>query len=228
MYAEADLLPLSAIQHLAFCPRQCALIYLEGVWDENRLTVLGGLAHERAHEESAEFRDGVLIRHSLPLRSLRLGLSGIADVVEFHPVTTGGIALPGREGLWLPFPVEHKRGKPKPDHCDEVQVCAQALCLEEMTGAAIPRGALYYGEPRRRTPVEFTAELRAETEALAAALHELVRVGETPRATREPKCRSCSLVDLCLPAPVRRRRDAGAYLRQALQTSTDPDGGEAT
>lgn len=226
MYAEADLLPLSAIQHLAFCPRQCALIHLEGVWDDNRLTVLGRLAHEATHQDDAEFRDGVLIRHSLPLRSLRLGLSGIADVVEFHPVDAGGLTLPGREGLWLPFPVEHKRGKPKPDHCDEVQVCAQAMCLEEMTGAAIPRGALYYGEPRRRSLVEFTAALRAETEALAAALHELIRAGETPPATRQPKCRSCSLVDLCLPAPARRRRDATAYLQQALQISSEPEGGQ--
>ena len=121
--------------------------------------------------------------------------------------------------------MEHKRGKPKPDHCDEVQVCAQALCLEEMTGASVPRGALYYGEPRRRTAVEFSAELRAETAAVAAALHELVRVGVTPPATRQPKCRSCSLVDLCLPAPNRGHRDASHYLRQALRTSTDEEDG---
>lgn len=223
-YEEDDLLPLSALQHLAFCERQCALIHVEGEWDENRFTALGRVLHERTHDGRGELRDGVVTARSLALRSLRLGLSGMADVVEFHPVTARGVALPGRAGQWQPFPIEYKRGKPKTDHCDEIQLCAQALCLEEMLQVAVPAGALYYGEPRRRTPVALTDELRAETERLAARLHELVRTGQTPPAVREAKCRSCSLVEQCLPAPRRRSRSASRYLSSMIQAAQQPLG----
>jgi CRISPR-associated exonuclease Cas4 len=224
MYDEDDLLPLSAVQHLAFCERQCALIHVEGAWDENHLTALGRVLHERTHDGRGELRDGIVTARSLALRSLRLGLSGVADVVEFLPVAEGGVCLTDRPGRWQPFPVEYKRGKPKPDRCDEVQVCAQALCLEEMLGATIAEAALYYGEPRRRTPVTLSAELRAETERLATRLHELVRGGQTPPAVAETRCRSCSLLEQCLPASRRRARSAGGYLHRMIQAAQQPLG----
>ncbi len=177
--SEDDLLPISALQHLVFCERQWGLIHLEQIWAENRLTLEGKHLHERVDESETESRGGVRTARALALRSLRLGLSGRADVVEFlrmeadeGPVdgaddgVSGAVALPGVAGLWRPFPVEYKRGKPKPDRCDEVQLCAQALCLEEMLDTEIPRGALFYGQPRRRQEVAFDPELRALTESL--------------------------------------------------------------
>jgi CRISPR-associated exonuclease Cas4 len=197
-YCEDDLLPISALQHLRFCERQWGLIHIEQQWDENRLTAEGRVLHERVHEGSAEARPGVVIARGLHVRSLRLGLSGIADVVEFHR-DAAGIALVGREGRWRPFPVEYKRGRAKRDSCDEVQLCAQALCLEEMFGVTIEAGALFYGLPRRRCHVAFDARLQGETEALARRMHELCRVGITPPAVYSKKCESCSLYDRCLP-----------------------------
>lgn len=216
MYDEEDLLPLSALQHLAFCPRQCALMLLENEWDENHLTALGALLHSRPHEPDAEKEEEVLIFRTVPLRSLRLGLSGMADVVEFHPVCEGGMELPGHPGRWQPYPVEYKRGQPKPDICDEVQLCAQAMCLEEMLQLPVPRGALYYGVPRRRTLVDFSPDLRAHTERLAQQLHELINTGITPPAPRASKCRSCSLQNICLPPPRRRPRSAARYIQQII------------
>ena len=160
MFAEADLLPVSALQHLLFCERRCALIHLEQLWAENVLTVEGKHLHEKAHDpDAAEKRGDVYIARSLALRSLRIGLAGQADVVEFER-DESGVVLPFKAGKWRPFPVEYKRGKPKRNHCDEVQLCAQALCLEEMLGANIPAGALFYGEPRRRVDVSFDPLLR--------------------------------------------------------------------
>lgn len=144
-FLEDDLLPLSGLQHLAFCERQWALIHIEQSWAENRLTAQGRVLHNRAHDGPPESRPGLRIARGLRLRSLRLGLSGQADVVEFYPAPDG-IALPGETGLWRPFPVEYKRGRPKAGRCDEVQLCAQALCLEEMFARPIPSGALFYWE----------------------------------------------------------------------------------
>jgi len=202
MYDEDDLLPLSGLQHLMFCPRQWALIHLEGIWAENRLTAEGRHLHERVHELDSETRNGVKTVRGLLLRSLRLGLTGQADVVEF---TTG-------EGTAVPFPVEYKRGRPKPDRCDEVQLCAQALCLEEMLGVPIPGGALFYGQPRRRHEVEFDETLRGETEKLAAAMHEMFNVGVTPPAVYEKKCDNCSLYTWCLPKNTGESQKVAPYM----------------
>lgn len=185
MYSEDELLPISALQHLLFCERQCALIHIEQVWEENRLTVEGKNMHEHVHEQSSESRPGVRIARGLRLRSLRLGLVGMADVVEFHQ---------GR-----PFPVEYKRGKPKADHCDEVQLCAQALCLEEMLAATIPSGALFYGTTRRRQDVAFDDALRDLTVQTAERLHALIAMGMTPAQEYSAKCENCSLLNVCLP-----------------------------
>ena len=226
MFTEDDLLPLSALQHLRFCERQCALIHVEGLWAENRLTVEGSHLHRKVHEGPDEARRDVRTVRGMPLRSLRLGLVGQADAVEFHrregePEEPPGVRLEGAPGEWLPFPVEYKRGRPKRDGSDELQLCAQALCLEEMLSVPVPRGALFYGETRRRRDVEIGAELRADTEATAARLHELIASGVTPRAAREPKCDSCSLLHLCLPEALRPGRSAAGYLARAL-AALDP------
>jgi CRISPR-associated exonuclease Cas4 len=203
MYSEEDLLPLSALQHLAFCERQWALIHLEQQWAESRLTVEGRQIHECAHEGRDELRDGIRICRGLRLRSLRMGLTGVADVVEFHPHSLG----PAR-----PYPIEYKRGKPKPGRWDEVQLCAQALCLEEMLTVSVSEGAIFYGQPRRRMGVHFDSSLRTETERLAIRLHELQNVGVTPPAVFAQHCEKCSLKDLCLP-----EQTAGAQASTYLQ-----------
>ncbi len=215
-FCEDDLLPLSGLQHLSFCERQWALIHLEGAWAENRLTVEGKHLHERVHETEPETRNGVRIARGLRLRSLRLGLIGQADVVEFHLVDGH---------CEQPFPVEYKRGRPKPTRCDEVQLCAQALCIEEMLNVNIPAGALYYGQPRRRHDVALDENLRRETEALAARMHDLFRLGETPPARYESKCDNCSLFDLCLPKSAAKRKDARRYV-EGIWTDCDAPVGD--
>jgi CRISPR-associated exonuclease Cas4 len=209
MYAEDELIPISALQHLLFCERQCALIHVERLWMENRLTVEGRHLHERADSGTAESRRTLRTERSLAIRSLRLGLAGRADVVEFHD--DGGVPRV--------VPVEYKRGRPKSHRADEVQLCAQALCLEEMLSATIESGALFYGTTRRRLVVAFDPELRALTERSAARVHAMIAAGETPRAVREPKCDSCSLLELCLPNAMRSGVSAAAYVQRALSRS---------
>lgn len=205
MFDEADLLPLSALQHYVYCPRQCALIHVEQQWTENRFTAEGRAQHDRVDRPEHEVRDGVRLEYAALLRSLRLGLIGKADVIEFHGDKV--------------FPVEHKRGRPKPDHCDHVQLCAQALCLEEMMQIEISEGAIFYGQPRRRQPVEFSAELRRETEEIACKVHELIRSGRTPPAEyNEKKCSACSLFDTCMPKQTRRVED---YLSESVFEISD-------
>ncbi len=217
MYAEAELLPLSGLQHLVFCERQCALIHLEQAWRDNALTAEGRVLHERVDSGEREGRPDVRIARGIPLRNLRLGLAGRADVVELHRerAGSGGVTLPGVEGRWRPFPVEYKRGEPKWIDCDRVQLCAQALCLEEMLSVRVSRGALFYGRIRRREDVSFDPLLREATEQAARRFHEIVASGQTPIVNRAPKCRSCSLLPLCLP-PRPRRRSVSRYLAAAL------------
>ena len=191
---------------MVYCERRAALIHIEQQWIENRFTAEGRVLHERVHEAGDEARGAVRIARALRLRSLRLGLIGVADVVEFHR----------QGGGWLPFPVEFKRGKPKPDDTDRVQLCAQALCLEEMLKQSIPAGALFYGITRRRLDVEFDAALRALTEQTATRLHELIAAGLTPPAVYGPKCDNCSLLHLCLPKAAARGKSARDYLERML------------
>lgn len=210
-YTEDDLLPLSGLQHLAYCPRQFALIHIEQVWEENLYTAEGQVMHRRADTGRSELRGSVHSARALRLRSLRLGISGIADVVEFHRVAQG-VHLPGRGGEWLPFPVEYKRGRPKKDDMDEVQLCAQAICLEEMLETAIPSGALFYGKARRRQAVSFTPTLRHRVEQLCRQMHALYGEGLTPAAEPGPKCEHCSLKPRCLPESAEGGKDIPAYL----------------
>ncbi len=210
MYSEDELLPLSAIQHFMFCERQCALIHIEQVWAENLFTAQGRVMHEKAHSESAERRKGVRAEFGMPIRSLKLGLSGKADVVEFSRLESGP---------WRPFPVEYKRGRTKPDNRDNVQLCAQALCLEEMAGAAVPRGAIYYGRERRRTEVVFDDLLRKETADAAFRLHRLVGAGITPPPVYEKKCDTCSLFSLCMPKSLGRPQSVKNYFKKMTAQS---------
>jgi CRISPR-associated exonuclease Cas4 len=223
MFDEDDLQPLSALQHLAFCERQWALIHLERQWTENRLTAEGRLLHDRAHGGQVESRGDVRIVRSVSVHSLRLGLSGVADVVEYHRVEDSeapgkAIRLARTRGWWRPVTVEYKRGRPKRSHCDQVQLCAQGLCLEEMLGVELEGGALYYGRTKRRLPVVFDRELREETEFLTARLHELVRSGTTPAAKYEKRCDRCSLMGLCLPRSTGACRSVATYLDRVLRS----------
>jgi len=207
MHTEDDLIMLSALQHIAFCPRQCALIHIEQVWSESGLTAEGRIMHERVHEQDHESRGSVRIEYGLPLRSLRLGLIGKADVVEFH-----------REGKGRgqPFPVEYKRGKPKIDHCDLIQLCAQAICLEEMLSVSVPKGAIFYGRTRRRLDVTFDDALRRETEEAAKQAHELISSGVTPPPVYEKRCEQCSLMGECLPRTGGKKSSVKRYLTRMI------------
>jgi CRISPR-associated exonuclease Cas4 len=192
---EEDLIPLSALQHLLYCERQCGLIHVDGVWTENRYTAEGRVVHERAHESGSRTRGEVRTETGVYLRSTALGLMGQADVVEFHREASG---------VWRPYPVEYKRGRAKPEDWDRVQLCAQAICLEEMLGTSVPLGAIYYDQPRKRERVEIDGRLRTRTEAAAARAREIISSGILPPAEQGPRCRRCSLVEICLPA-IRKR-----------------------
>lgn len=178
---------ISALEHYSYCPRQCALIHVDQTFDENVFTVRGRFAHERVDIESERARPGVRVSRGAPLWSERLGIRGKADVVELRP-----------EG---PFPVEYKVGRRRGRHAD-LQVCAQALCLEEMLGAAVPRGAVFYWQARRRFEVLFDDDLRADTETAIAAVREILRAQTLPNAPNDARCPNCSLIDACLPNAV--------------------------
>lgn len=213
-YSEEDYLPLSGIQHFAFCRRQWALIHIENQWAENERTVDGIIMHEKAHSGDAESRGDVVIMRALRVFSATLGVSGECDVVEFNR-NADGISLNGHDGLWQPYPVEYKRGKPKEHNADEMQLCAQAMCLEKMLCCTIPCGALFYGEPRRRTEVEFTPELRRAVEDSLNEMHDYYKRGYTPKAKPRKGCSACSLKEICLPK-MAQRKSVAAYVEGAL------------
>jgi CRISPR-associated exonuclease Cas4 len=204
--SEDELLPISALQHLLFCERQCALIHLEGLWADNDLTVEGQHLHSRVHQDETERRGELRVLRGLRIQSLMLGLVGRCDVVEFHQ--DGSV-----------FPVEYKRGRPKRGEEDRVQLCAQALCLEEMYAKPAPSGAIFYGRTRRRLEVECDERLRTSTVEAVRRLRELVGAGVTPRAVVKPKCRRCSLLHLCLPEAMSEGRVASRYAARALTRS---------
>lgn len=210
--AEREPIPLSALQHAVYCLRQAALIHLERVWAENRFTAEGQVMHASTDQPGARHQRGVRRVSALPLASQHLGIAGVADLVEFH-----------RDGAGeRPFPVEFKRGKPKKHQADEVQLCAQALCLEEMTGMPVPEGALFYGETKRRIEVSFDEPLRNLTRQTIAALSTLFEDRKTPPPTADTaRCRACSLHDLCQPESV--RRAAGAWRRRMVTTIAGED-----
>ncbi len=216
-YDDDDLLMLSGIQHMAFCDRQWAFIHIEQQWSENRYTVEGNHLHERVDDPfERDVRNGVIALRSVSLISRKLGFTGVADVIELIPTASQtGITLPGRKGFWVFHPVEYKRGKPKPDERDEVQLCAQAMCLEEMYSVSIQEGAIYYGEIRHRVDVEFSAELRQRVIELAKSMHILYSQGLTPLPVFKPHCKSCSLFDICIPQVINNQKVAD-YLKWEL------------
>lgn len=220
MYPEDELMPLSGLQHMAFCQRRWALVHLEGIWAENRFTAEGKLLHERAHSGEVGSKPGVLIRRTFPVHSFRLGIVGQTDVVEFQPVLDGaGIALEGRSGRWRPYPVEYKRSRDKAGSMAyQLQLCAQGLCLEEMLQTEVPQGAVYDDARRRRQIVEFDRHLRDDVAALALRMHELGAAGVTPRAHYEKKCDNCSLFPLCLPK-VMEGPAAAKYVARSIAAS---------
>ena len=199
---ERDLptVPLSALQHYAFCPRQCALIHNEQEWAENYLTAQGRSLHERVDSGEPETRKGVHFERSVHVSAQRLGISGIIDMVE-HDLASGSLK-----------PVEYKRGKPKPEPFDEIQLCAQALCLEEMTGQTISEGALWYMQTRHRVPVVFSDGLRAQTLAVIAQVRGLLESGQTPLPVYGKRCKACSLVEICQPALLGKRDRSVGYV----------------
>lgn len=204
-YKEDDFIQLSSLQHIVFCERQCALIHIEQLWTENLFTAEGRIMHDKVDTAHRESRGNIRIEYGVPIRSLKLGLIGKADVVEFHKQD---------HGIWIPFPVEYKRGKPKMNDCDKVQLCAQAVCLEEMLNVEIKSGALFYGQTRRREDVVFDDKLRWDTEDAANKVHLLIESRVTPKAEYSKKCRKCSLYELCMPKVGRK---ASNYLMQVME-----------
>ena len=216
IYSEEDFLQLSGLQHFKFCRRQWALIHIESQWAENFRTTDGKILHENAHDgDFYESRGDKIITRNMRIFSPTLGISGACDVVEFHR-SGCGFPLKGRVGLWQPFPVEYKRGKPKESTEDALQLCGQAMCLEEMLCCEIPCGALYYGETRHRTEVVFTPELRNEVRSLLAEMHELYRRGKTPKVRPTKGCNACSLKELCLPKLLK-TRSVSDYLHCGME-----------
>jgi len=217
-YTTDDLLPLSGIQHFVFCRRQWALIHVERQWQDNLLTAEGKLLHQRVDNPYFnETRKELITARSVPVASYRLGLVGICDMVEFTE-SPEGVRLPGREGLYLAAPVEYKRGHEKPDPCDEAQLCAQAMCLEEMLVVRIPSGYLYYGETRHRVEVELSFELRKLVQEMSTEMHAYFSRGYTPKVRTSKTCRSCSLADICLPALQENEIPASTYILQHIES----------
>lgn len=216
-YTPDELLPLSGIQHFLFCRRQWALIHVEQQWQENVLTAQGRVLHRRADDPFfTQARNGVITARAVPIASYQLGLSGICDVVEFLPAPDG-VKLPNRDSYYAPAPIEYKRGKQKRDHSDEAQLCAQAICLEEMLSTTIPRGYLYYAQTRHRVPVEFTPELRTLVKNISDEMHTYFQRGYTPRVKPFKGCRACSLADVCLPVLQANSQTASRYIQKQLE-----------
>lgn len=215
-FDEEEYLQLSGLQHFAFCRRQWALIHIEQQWAENLRTVDGRILHEKAHDGSLyEKRSDRIIRRDMRVHSRELGISGSCDVVEFHRGLTG-IPIPGQNGLWQPYPVEYKRGAPKTTDADRLQLCAQAMCLEEMLGCDVPEGALFYGEIRRREVVELDETLRDQVGKFLGEMHDLSRRSHTPKVRPTRSCNACSLCELCLPK-LSKKRSVAEYLRNSME-----------
>ena len=209
-------LMISGIQHFAFCRRQWALIHIEQQWADNLRTTEGQIMHKRAHDsDEYVLRGDILTIRSLNVSSQQLNISGVCDVVEFHR-TPDGITLSGRTGTWRPYPIEYKHGEPKPFDADELQLCAQAICLEEMLMCTVPEGSLYYGQTRRRTKVQFTPELRAQVMQMVSEMHEYYKRGHTPSVKSSKGCSACSLKDVCIPK-LNRKLSVDEYISAHLE-----------
>lgn len=215
-YDEDEYLLISGLQHFTYCRRQWALIHIEHLWAENVLTVEGKLLHERAHDSSLrECRGDVVIVRGMKVFSVELGITGECDVVEFHR-SSDGVPLQGLEEKYIPFPIEYKRGEPRIDHANELQLCAQTMCLEEMLCCDIQEGALYFGQTRHRERVSFTEELRCEVKNALAEMHQFYQRKHTPKVKPNKGCRSCSLNEYCLPKMMK-KKSVASYLKEHLE-----------
>lgn len=197
-YNQEDYIMLSGIQHYAFCTRQWALIHIETAWKENVHTVVGNLFHDKAHSGMNEKRREIIISRSLPINSRKHGISGECDIVEFHK-DENGVNINGRSGKYIPYPIEYKKGSPKTDNIDILQLTAQVICLEEMFCCNIKYGYLFYGKTKRREKIMITLELKEEVSKLFFEMHNLLEKGNIPKIKPTKKCRQCSLADVCLP-----------------------------
>lgn len=223
MYSEDELLSLSGIQHYYFCKRQWALIHIEQQWSENMATMEGKIIHEKADDPFfVEKRKDVFVSRSIPLVSYNLGFYGIADIVEFTN-SNKGIQVKGREGKWIPNIVEYKRGKPKTDQRDIVQLVAQALCLEEMLGYRLETAEFYYNETKRRSRIEITEALRAKVIELSSEMHKAYKERITPKAETGKHCRSCSLFDVCMPRLTSRKANVANYISKHIKNGSGED-----
>lgn len=215
-YTEDDYLMISGIQHFKFCRRQWALIHIEQQWAENEHTAVGKLMHEKVHDPYLrEKRKGVIIARALPISSRELGISGECDVVEFHKCEEG-VTLYGHRGLYLIYPIEYKKGKSKPTDEDRLQLAAQVLCLEEMFFTQISKGAIFYGETRRREEVEITNNLRKNVKNMLQEMHQYHERRYTPKAKYNKSCHACSLKEICLPK-LGKTKTVKAYIDQMLK-----------
>lgn len=215
-YSEDDFLMISGIQHFRFCRRQWALIHIEQQWAENVHTVVGELMHKKAHDPMiTEKRKEVLIARALPVSSRVMGVSGECDVVEFHKCEDG-VKLCGHRGLYDIFPIEYKKGKPKTTEEDILQLTAQAMCLEEMFSTVILKGAIFYGETRKREEVDFTDELRKQVREMFQEMHQYYNRRYTPRVRWNKSCNGCSLKDICLPK-LGKVETVSDYLERAMR-----------
>ena len=222
MYKEDDMLMLSGIQHFMFCPRQWALIHIEQVWSDNRLTAEGSILHQHVDDPSYRQKNGERITlRSVHIASKELGLYGLSDAVELIPADDSSQAIthPSYPGLWTPLPVEYKRGRVKPDRRDEVQMAAQAMCLEEEYKIKLERGALFYGEMNCRVYVSIDDELRSSVKECAAEMHRIITTGMLPKAVKQSHCRNCSLFDICLPDN-KKKPSVQYYLDKCLYEKT--------
>ncbi len=207
MYSDDDLLHIRGLQQILYCKRRCALLFLEQLWADNFFTAKGIVMHDKAHENKYEYKKGVIIERDVYLKSYALGLVGKSDVIEFHKSENG----------LIPFPVEYKSGKAKNDNTDKVQLCAQALCLEEMLNISIFKGALYYGKTHNRLEVDFDKSLRDETISLSKEFHDLMESKITPKAEYSKKCDNCSFKELCLPEIFGKKRSVKEYLKNIIE-----------
>ena len=216
MANDKDFLMLSGLKHFRFCRRRWALVHLEQQWSENVLTLEGHYMHERVHDDGfTELRGSILLSRGMPIRSERLRITGVCDMVELHQ-DEHGISIHGRDGKWTIYPVEYKYGRPDERGADELQLCAQAMCLEEMLCCTISEGALYYGATKRRQSVAFSKELREMVRQFAAEMHQLYEKEYTPKVKPGKFCNACSLKELCLPK-LWKKRSVQSYLRNTME-----------
>lgn len=219
-YQEEDYLSLSGIQHFEFCRRQWALIHIEQQWQENVRTLEGEYLHKNAHDsENSTVKNGIIISKGMPIFSKTMGVNGVCDVVEFHK-SEDGVTIFDREGLYSPLPVEYKRGEPKSYDADELQLCAQAMCIEEMLMCHIEHGFLYYGEIRHRHSVNFNEQTRNKVKEIFQEMHQYYQRRYTPKVKTTKGCKACSLADICLPK-LCKNISVNAYISKNIGEETD-------